>query len=466
MTLLAHLSRNIQCLGLPLGAAPLIVAVSGGADSLALLHALHALDIAPLHVATLDHGLRGQDSADDAEHVRSLCESWGISVTVGHAQLAPHAPSLESRARRARYTFLAQVAHAHGAQLIAVAHHADDQAETVLQRLIRGTGLHGLSAMQLRAPLPYAPDLTLIRPLLTVTRAQIDAYCAQHGITPRHDASNNDTRLARNYIRHEVLPRLSQLNPQATRALNRLAESAALDEDYLREALMSHTRAHTQVDANRLTISRRVFESLHPALRRRWLRDAALRLVPNAEIPLERITAAEHTLLHGRHGANVQLGKGLVCRRVYDRIAVEHAHAPPLFEAPHGTLLIVPDAEYPLARNQALQLDSHTILMLSDQDDAPSTRAAFNAPDVPLTLRTRRAGDTFAPRGLHGHSQPLKKWLINHKIPRELRNRLALITHGNQVLVICWGQTWWVAESTHPVAATNNFMKISVISTL
>jgi len=316
----------------------------------------------------------------------------------------------------------------------------------------------------MRAPLPYAPDLTLIRPLLTVTRAQIDAYCAQHGITSRHDASNDDTHHARNYIRHEVLPRLTPLNPQATRALNRLAESTALDEDYLRQSLIHLTDSHTQVDANRLTIPYAAFESLHPALRRRWLRDAALRLVSDAEIPLERIVAAENTLIHGQHGASVQLGKGLVSRRVYDRILVEHAHAPPI-DAPHGTLLIAPDAEYPLTRNQALPLDD-VILTLSDRDDSTPARAVFHAPDVPLTLRTRRTGDTFAPRGLHGHTQSLKKWLIDHKVPRELRDRVALVTHDNQVLVICWGEAWLVAESSKHETTPNDFMKILVISML
>lgn len=466
MTLLARLSQNIQRLKLSPMPAPLIVGVSGGADSVALLHALNTLNLMPLHVATLNHGLRGQASADDAEYVRALCDSWGVAITVGHAALDPHAPALEARARHARYAFFAQVAQEHGATVVAVAHHADDQAETVLLRLIRGTGLHGLSAMQMRAPLPDAPDLTLIRPMLNITRAQIIDYCTQHGITARHDASNDDTRHARNYIRHEVLPRLTTLNPQVTHALTRLAESAALDEDYLHESLIHLTQPHTQADTFRLTITRGVFVSLHPALRRRWLMDAAQRLAPYADIPMARITAADETLMHGQHGAVVQLGAGLLCRREYERVCVEYENAPPLFDAPQGTLLLAPDTEYALAHHQVVQVDAHTRLTLTDAP-TPEARALFDAPhDATLTLRTRRTGDTFAPPILNGHTQTLKKWMIDHKIPRTLRDRVALITHENRVLVICWGLSWRTAFTPLLHADSSTPRKIAVISTL
>lgn len=465
MTLLARLSQNIQRLRLSPAPAPLIVGVSGGADSLALLHALHTLSLMPLHVATLNHGLRGQASAADAEYVRALCASWGVKVTVGQAALDPHAPALEARARRARYAFFAQVAREQDAAVIAVAHHADDQAETVLLRLIRGTGLHGLSAMQMRAPLPDAPDLMLIRPMLNITRAQIIDYCAQHGIIPRHDASNDDTRYARNYIRHEVLPRLTTLNPQVTHALTRLAESTTLDEDFMRESLLHLTASHTQADAFRLTLTRGVFAALHPALRRRWLMDAVQRLAPHADIGMERLIAADETLMHGQQGAVVQLGAGLLCRRDYERVCVEYENAPPR-DAPDGTLLLAPDGEYTLLLYKVVQVDAHTRLTLTDAP-TPEARALFDAPrDATLTLRTRRTGDTFAPPSLNGHTQTLKKWMIDHKIPRALRDRVALITHDNRVLVICWGHSWRTAAAPKIVKDSSTLRKMAVISML
>ncbi len=167
-----------------------LIGVSGGVDSLVLLHLLLRLQAAfdfNLHVATLDHGLRGAAGAADADYVVECCTAWGVPVT--RRTLALDGAS-EDRARQARYAFLAEVARVQGAGFVAVAHHADDQAETVLMRLIRGTGLRGLSGMGLRAPLPGDPGLTLLRPLLFARRAEIEAYCREQGLQPRQDATN------------------------------------------------------------------------------------------------------------------------------------------------------------------------------------------------------------------------------------------------------------------------------------
>ncbi|HYO89770.1 MAG TPA: tRNA lysidine(34) synthetase TilS, partial [Candidatus Limnocylindrales bacterium] len=191
----------------------LVLGVSGGADSLALLHALAALRRRlglTLIAATLDHGLRGRDGAADAAHVDALAEAWHVPVVVGTADVAALAvqqrAGIEEAARNARYAFLAEVARSHGAGRIAVGHHADDQAETVLMHLLRGAGLDGLGGMRPLAPVPGAPDLMLVRPLLGVTRAQIAAYCARHDIAARDDATNADTALTRGWLRHELLP--------------------------------------------------------------------------------------------------------------------------------------------------------------------------------------------------------------------------------------------------------------------
>ncbi|MBZ0278007.1 MAG: tRNA lysidine(34) synthetase TilS, partial [Anaerolineae bacterium] len=216
----------------------IVVAVSGGADSLALLHLLRDIRKrlrCDLHVATLDHGLRGEAGAADARFVAETAASWGLPVTVGQvsvpALMSQTGQGLEAAARRARYAFLAQTAQTTGAAVIASAHHADDQAETILLHLLRGAGLNGLRGMAYRAPVPGYPHLTLIRPLLNVTRTEIDSYCREHGLVPREDASNQDVAMLRNRIRAEVLPRLRTINPQIAQALISLADNAAVDQD-------------------------------------------------------------------------------------------------------------------------------------------------------------------------------------------------------------------------------------------
>ena len=228
--------------------APLVVGVSGGADSLCLLHALHALRaLAPelglrLHVAHLDHGLRAT-SAADAAWVRALCVAWELPCTLDRCDVRALAEregrSLEDAARQARYRFLAQVARQVGARAVAVGHTADDQAETVLLHLIRGTGLEGLAGMAPDAAWPLPDEqgtdgLRLLRPLLALTRADTEAYCAAVGLTPRQDESNRDLAYARNRVRLELLPLLRELNPGITATLGRTAAAIAGDVAALR----------------------------------------------------------------------------------------------------------------------------------------------------------------------------------------------------------------------------------------
>ncbi|HEU5379178.1 MAG TPA: tRNA lysidine(34) synthetase TilS [Ktedonobacteraceae bacterium] len=236
----------------------IVVAVSGGADSLCLLHLL--LQICgpgkrypgvSLHAAHLDHMLRAPASANDAHIVARLMETWGVPFTPGKIDVAALAKtekrSLEEAARIARYSFLRQVAQG---KYIAVAHHANDQAETLVLHWLRGSGLSGQVGM-----LPRQQDI--IRPLLEITRAETLAYCQEHGITPVEDASNSDPHFLRNRIRHEVLPLLEELNPGIVRTLLRNAEVARVDLDWLEaqvDACWSDVVVSEQADTVKLNV--------------------------------------------------------------------------------------------------------------------------------------------------------------------------------------------------------------------
>lgn len=246
-TLPDKLSRFLQTVG-PVGGG-MVVAVSGGADSVALLRGL--LDVPALAgqrliLAHLNHRLRGRDSDADEAFVRGLYETLrsqrhdNLTLHTGRKDVAAQAraehDNLESVARRVRYAWLAGVARQEGVAWVATGHTADDQAETVLHRLLRGTGPKGLRGIAARRTL--APGVDLVRPLLHATRAEVLAYLAGLGQTFRDDASNEDRRFTRNRIRHELLPHLAaHYNPAIGAVLCRLAEEAgALYQRYEADA--------------------------------------------------------------------------------------------------------------------------------------------------------------------------------------------------------------------------------------
>lgn len=215
---------------LEVGCGPVVVAVSGGGDSVALLHAIAETGarFAPIIAAHVNHQLRGDESDRDEAFVVALAERLGLTYTSTridtqvHAQHISH--NLEQTARRLRYDWLAATAQRLGASVVLTAHTADDQAETVLHHIIRGTGLAGLRGIAPRRPL--ALGVWLVRPLLSWSRAELRDELRQRGASWCEDSTNLDTRLTRNRIRQELLPQLRQYNPQVVRALTRLAEQA------------------------------------------------------------------------------------------------------------------------------------------------------------------------------------------------------------------------------------------------
>lgn len=243
-----------------------LLAVSGGPDSVALLRAMRALKSrgeGRLLVAHFNHQLRGDESAADEAFVGELCCRFGLTCEMGRAGTdelaAQSSDGLEDAARTARYEFLQRTAARLGARYVVTAHTADDQAETILHRIIRGTGIAGLAGMERARAL--GPAATLIRPLLVVRRAELVAYLDDLGQSYRSDSSNQDTRRTRNRIRHELLPRLArQFNPGVVDALLRLGRlagevQAVVDEivhDFFERCVVCESPQAVQIDATRL----------------------------------------------------------------------------------------------------------------------------------------------------------------------------------------------------------------------
>lgn len=258
-----------------------VVACSGGADSLALLLGLRQLCGAPgsrfptvtLHGAHLDHGLRGAAGAADAEFVRQVCAELALPCTIGavtEAERAQWEGSVEAAARQARYRFLRQVAEAVGAERIALGHTLDDQAETVLMHFIRGSGVDGLAGMR-----PLVGDL--IRPMLGLRHAEARAFCEEQGYIPREDATNTDPCYTRNRVRGELLPLLATYQPQIVPTLARNAAMVAQDVALLAALTTQAWQATVSAqDASMVTLRRAGLRALDVALRQRVLRRAIL----------------------------------------------------------------------------------------------------------------------------------------------------------------------------------------------
>ncbi len=428
-----------------------VVAVSGGSDSVALLHLLKrskgALGI-ELHVASLDHGLRAKAGQQDLEFVAGLASSWRLPCTLGQADVpalsANWGVGIEAAARRARYDFLAQVARDQGGCCVAVGHHAQDQAETILMNIIRGSGARGLRGMQVVSDMPDHAGIRLVRPLLRIAKHELEAYCREHELPFRVDESNADTRFRRNYLRHEVIPTLRRLNPDLLAAFERLAESAGVDEDFIAAQVDRTVMPSVRVHADRWQINAAEFAALHPALQRRFIQTACRQLSGDSAslshaLTLDLIAWSGEPLT----GSRRDISGGLQMRKGYDDISIERKEA----GVEHERYRLIPIAtDKPLRLGAPLLFQGLTIcLSPGGHLEGEGVRLRLPA-GLELRLRTRRPGDRFKPKGMGGRSRKIKAWMIDRKIRRDIRDRIPLICADDQIIAICLGDTWHLAD--------------------
>ena len=448
MPFLETLRRAIQRHQLISNGETVVIGVSGGADSLALMVALwhlrHTLDV-NLHIATLDHGWRGDDSKADAQFVVDQATALNVPITRHKLQLPNTESNLEAASRQARYDFFAQVAHDAGARTVAVAHHADDQAETVLLHLLRGAGLTGLSGMTWKTPMPYHNEIALIRPLLSVTRAEIEAYCRAENLQPRHDPTNEDITFGRNRLRHETLPYLRQINPNITTALTQLADIASTEADYIAQQSATEIANHAFYNsAKQWTYPRDAFRQHHPAIQRRIVYELARRTAaaPTIDVGYEHIVAAQHIALHGAQGAVAQFVNGVQMRIQYEHMIFE--------QADNET---IPQLSINTQQRVSVQIGSPSHLLrvtLIITQHLPTSYhllgTLYLSDDADLWLRTRRPGDRISPPGMNGHTQKLSDWMINRKIPQHERDRIPLLIVNGDIAAVLHTELGTVTE--------------------
>jgi len=427
-----------------------VAAVSGGPDSVALLHVLHELSGELkiwLHVAHLNHGLRGEEAGEDAQYVLGLAGSLGLPATLEKRDVAEMARdsgmSLEQAARAARYDFLEKVAAACGASKIAVGHTSDDQAETVLLNLLRGTGTEGLAGMPPKRG-------RIIRPLLDAARQDVEAYCASKGLSPRIDSSNLSRDFTRNRVRLDLLPFLERDNPAVRRHLLRLADIAREENSFLKDlARRELERVSVKSGGAEMAISARRLTRRPVALQRRVLREAVRLLLQDlTEIEHGHIEALR-TVALGKGGTEVHLPRGLRAslrggqlfisaraKPVEEPIQVEWAR-PDLSRAPSREpaewVLAIP-GRTPLP-GLSLEIEAALIPASEARIPEPDPNAAwldYSRISEPLTARTWRRGDRFHPLGAPG-STKLQDFFVNAKVPREQRRKIPIIVSGQRI---------------------------------
>ncbi len=429
----------------------LLLAVSGGLDSLVLLHSLAGQrDQWPfeLHVATFDHGWRAESAADTV-FVQGIAAQLGLNCTIGRMTVPEITPlGREAAARIARYDFLAQTAREHHADTIVTAHHADDQAETILLHLIRGTGPHGLQGMALSMPLPAHESVRLLRPLLDVSRDDLAAYAQRHGLTPRHDSSNEDSRYQRNALRLEIVPQLKRFNPKFTSNLLRLAALVRDEQSYLDQELRRALLDEAEISPERWMIERQRFLQAHIALQKRFLWQAAQTLSQTPQdVSYERIMAAVTMIREKRTGARIEIPGAVIATLTQTHVIIQRRDAPPLvwlgplLQAGDIIALVVPGVT-PIGSGWMLSVErvDEDVLesrgMMEGSDPARLlVRIPENTPASVQTYASATQQGTKARRNLLETMQTLR-------IPVEFRSQLPLLMVGDEVTAFYNGTVW------------------------
>ena len=454
----------------------LITAVSGGPDSVALLRVLAMIadqyDIA-IVAAHLNHGLRGEESDREEDFVRMLGQGMGIELISGKVDMAglrERGKSLEELCREKRYAFLKQAAADYQATKIALGHHLQDQAETVLINFLRGSGSEGLRGM-----LPVREGM-IIRPLLQITRKEILDFLKKEGLSFMTDSSNFQDFFLRNRIRHHLMPLLKEaFNPQVEENLARTAEIMRLDEDYMKgkvEELLKQGDVFQRDGERKILIPE--FLKLHEALRRRIIKTLLAEMSESGQGVGYRHVKAAADLAQGRQGGgSLDLPGNVVLRREYDLLIF--SRRPGGVETSPARALSVSAApgklhfRYPVEIPGRVEVKEAGMTLDFRMVDKPSLSHLsgkgrivcmdYEKVRLPLAVRNAKPGDRIQPLGMAG-TKKLKSFLIDEKVPRRCRQILPLLVDREAVL---WIAGMRMSQRIRVTDETRQVLKVEIV---
>lgn len=444
------------------GVETVVVAASGGPDSTALAHGLATLgpELAlTIHLAHLNHQLRA-DAAEDAAFVAALARALGLAHHQDSADPRALADreglSLEDASRRLRYEFLTRVAHDAGAAVVATGHTLDDQAETVLMRLLRGSGLVGLTGIP---PVRESGTVRIIRPLIDTTRGEVQAYLQSVGADWREDATNRDLTILRNRVRLVLLPMLEGYNPEVRQALARVA-ALLRDEAEAIDALAASPIAGVLSGGPPVVqVAVGPFARLPVALQRRALRGAVERARGNLRaIRFVHIEEARRLVLEGQVGSWLSLPGGVRITRLADSVevsAVEPARPPGAYRLPVPGRVVALEFGVHLTA-EAIPRDRPA----ADPETSRPDEVVLDAMQVggELILRGPQPGDRFAPVGMRGRTKLVAEYLSDEKVPRHRRPFVPVL--ATREGAILWIVGMRAAETARVTPATAKAVRV------
>ena len=420
-----------------------VLGVSGGPDSVLLLHAMHDLSQRreldwTIHAAHLHHGIRGEAADADAELVARLAEQLGVRYHEERidipAQIARKGGSTEETARQRRYEFLERVALKTTSDCVGVGHHADDNAETILHRICRGTGLRGLAGMGDIRPIQPTSRVRLVRPLLGQRRKTIEALCAECGFETRTDESNASNEHTRSRIRNRVLPMLREaLNPNVSEALLRLAEQARWLGMYLEDAaartfdsmIISESPGQIVLNTHALLGKQRIIQA--EVVRRA----ISLVLGRDQDLGFNHVEGVLRLAAGKASGKELHLPGPLLVRKQYDRLVfrpLTESEPPPELEplfvrCPGTTPLPALSAELVV---EVCEVDADRFEKVRHNLRPNEEWLDYERVRLPLLVRGRREGDRFSPLGAPG-AKTLSDFFIDEKVEPQLRSRTGVL---------------------------------------
>jgi len=451
---------------------PIVIGVSGGVDSLCLLDCMRRLGF-QLIVAHLDHGIRSEANSD-AQMVRQISNQFGLPFVLGEESVPDyskiHNISIEEAAREVRYRFLFEQADIHTAQAVVVAHNADDQVETVLMHILRGSGLDGLSGMAYKAiPNSWSDSIPLIRPLLKVWRGEIELYCKDNNITPVFDQTNTDITFFRNRLRHELIPELEDYIPGIRQRLWQTADLVTADRDIINNIVEEFwENLATDNGGNFVAFNLPSFKLQSLGIQRRLIRKAVSQLRPKAR-DLDYSLVKRVLDFSSEPTATYQIDVGLGLRSFVEEERLVLAGWEADLPTSQWPQLLNPIL-HPVSIPGELDFDNDWVLkvevltdvkigpkMAEENGDPFRTWIDLGNQKPHLNIRTRLPGDRFHPLGMGGNSTKLSDFMINLKIPRRARDKWPLVCVGD---VIVWVPGY---RSSHPFRLTGETKQVVLL---
>ncbi|GIM30178.1 tRNA(Ile)-lysidine synthase [Clostridium polyendosporum] len=447
----------------------ILVATSGGPDSMCLLHILYSLkdelDVT-VYAAHVNHMLRGDEALADEEYVRDFCENKGISCFVKRVDINEVSKqkgiSSEMAGREERYDFFKQLMEQHQLSKVAIAHNANDQAETLLMRIMRGTGLEGLVGIK-----PVRDDI-FIRPILCFTREEVEEYCKKEQLKPRIDKTNLESIYSRNRVRLEMIPFIKEyFNKDIVSTLNRLASLAYIDSNYIEEVVdLKYKRFCYNNDQHKLIIREEAF-SEHEAILTRIIRRALGNLIGTSyNFEMKHIYDVI-SLQQGETGKMLFLPNKVKITNIYGEIAIDLnsnkkeslldyilQYPRDMFSHNEEKILNVPNFEYQismkiLSNKGNLDFIKDDLIKYFDYDKIKEN----------IIIRNRRDGDRIIPHGMNG-TKKLKNIFIDEKIPQDMRGKIPLVCFDND---IAWVVGLKVSNTFKVTKDTKNILQIKLI---